>query len=93
MFVIPVEDVKPTGIGKLWVRFADGVEGEADFSKLFVLPNFSYLDSEYWLGENDVCVHPWSKLISWDLESTMGPCDVRKIYDELVAGQKKDDGV
>ena len=90
MFAVPVEAVKAVGDWSLWIRFADGVEGEADISRLSIFCGFAGLANRDRLS--NVYVHPWSKLITWYTDETIGPCDIRQIYDTLSSDNQNNDG-
>lgn len=74
MTLVAVEDVRPAGEWRLWVKFEDGVEGEVDVSDLRGKPMFRSLEDPSLFEA--VYVHPWSKLVCWADNIELGSCGI-----------------
>ena len=81
MMITHIVAVKPVAHWRLWIKFADGTNGEIDVRYLKNLAWFEPLNNLECF--QDVYLHPWSRLPAWMDGRSIGPCDVQKIYHTL----------
>lgn len=75
---LDVVEVDPREGWKIWVRFEDGTEGEADVGNLRNLPVFAGLQDRQVF--ESVYVHPDLKVVCWGENLEISPC---KLYHRI----------